>query len=65
MLQDEAVFRTVTPREGTAESKGFRLIRLNRPKALNALNLNMIKLIRGDMEVSWIESVWHSNCLIS
>ena len=37
---------------GDSEKGGcYRLITLNRPKALNALNYNMIRLITADMKV--------------
>jgi len=37
---------------GDKEKGGcYRLITLNRPKALNALNYNMIRLITADMKV--------------
>ena len=48
LIQEEVLFTTV----GEKEKGGcYRLITLNRPKALNALNYNMIKLITADMKV--------------
>ena len=47
-LQEEVLFTTM----GDSEKGGcYRLITLNRPKALNALNYNMIRLITADMKV--------------
>ena len=70
-LQEEVLFSTM----GDSEKGGcYRLITLNRPKALNALNYNMIRLITADMKVCEIlqhdqtdhsryEGVWNICCV--